>query len=170
MIGSNIRKIMIDFNASFDLPTLLLDSSKEHLFNISTATGIPQSFYFTFANVSDYILVFGRFDVYDIEETRKELLSLNQELNNLTRELYRKNAEIKRIEKENIKLSKLQGVLEMAGAASHEISQPLQALMLNIEYLAEEIDTTNKDIYESLQTILENINMLSAISAKKLRR
>ncbi len=90
LIGEKIQDLVVAFSGKFDLAALLNDHSSEHLLNIQTAFGLPQSFYFFFSKVEDLILVFGRLDAEEIENMRKELLSLNQELNNLTRQLHKK--------------------------------------------------------------------------------
>ncbi|MCI5161984.1 MAG: hypothetical protein D3917_08155, partial [Candidatus Electrothrix sp. AX5] len=42
------------------------------------------SYYFTFQQVAEDIIAFGRLDVEELESMRKEILVLNQELNNAT--------------------------------------------------------------------------------------
>ena len=92
--GKKIQELVVDFTGKFDLTALITDHSKEHLLNIETASGLPQSFYFSFRIVNEHILAFGRLDADEIENMREELLSLNQELNNLMRQLHKKNAQL----------------------------------------------------------------------------
>jgi len=47
----------------------------------------PQSYDFYFEQVQNRILVFGRLDARELARMQKQRLSLNQELNNLTRRL-----------------------------------------------------------------------------------
>lgn len=48
-IGEKIQDLIVDFTGQVDLPALIKDTSKEHLLNIETASGLPQSFYFRIA-------------------------------------------------------------------------------------------------------------------------
>ncbi len=47
LVGENIRGLIVDFTGKFDLNVLINDTT-EHLLNINTASGLPQSFYFSF--------------------------------------------------------------------------------------------------------------------------
>ncbi len=116
LIGEKIQDLVVAFSGKFDLAALLNDHSSEHLLNIQTAFGLPQSFYFFFSKVEDLILVFGRLDAEEIENMRKELLSLNQELNNLTRQLHKKNAQLQKLNEEKN---------QFLGMAAHDLRKPI---------------------------------------------
>jgi hypothetical protein len=94
VIGSHIRDVVVDFSETFELDALLNNHSKEHLMNIITSSGSPQTFYFTFKSVTGYILAFGRLDAEELDAMQKEVSALNSELSNLTRELNKKNAHL----------------------------------------------------------------------------
>ncbi len=128
-VGKNIRDVTVDFIGRFDLARLARDSSKEHLINISGASGLPQSFYFTFKKTTEYILAFGRLDVEELESMRKEVLALNRELNNLTRELHKKNAELKRLNEEKNRF---------LGMAAHDLRKPIGLATIYSGFLVEE--------------------------------
>ena len=91
---------------------------------------------------------------------------LEQKVRDRTKRLEQEIEERKKAEAEKIKAGKLQGVLEMAGAAAHEFSQPLQALSLDAGYLAEQLAGSNEKIGEALQALHDNINALGRLISK----
>ena len=131
LIGEHIRNVIVDFTNTFHLPTLINDPSKEHLLNVNTASGLPQSFYFSFKKVTNQILVFGRLDAEELENMRKELVSLNQELNNLTRELHKTNAQLQRLNEEKNRF---------LGMAAHDLRKPIGLVMAYSEFLIQEAE------------------------------
>jgi signal transduction histidine kinase len=147
LIGENIQDLIVDFTDTFHLPALINDPSKEHLLNIGTSSGLPQSYYFSFKQVIDQIVVFGRLDAEELENMRKELVSLNQELNNLMRELHKTNAQLKRLNEEKNRF---------LGMAAHDLRKPIGLVLTYSEFLIEEI--------ESLLDA-EQIGFLSTINA-----
>lgn len=98
--GKYILDVVVDFSGRFDLASLIRDGSEEHLLNIKTRTGLPQSLYFSFKQADDRILALGRLDAEELEIMRKEIVSMNQDLNNLTRQLHKTNAQRDRLIKE----------------------------------------------------------------------
>ena len=145
LIGEKIQDLVIDFTGTFDLTALSNDHLKEHLFNIETASGLPQSFYFSTSKVNDHILLFGRLDAAEIENMRKELLSLNQELNNLTRQLHKKNAQLQKLSEEKN---------QFLGMAAHDLRKPIGLVIAYSDFLIEEAaNVLNKEQTGFLNTI-----------------
>jgi PAS domain-containing protein len=73
--------------------------------------------------------------------------------------------ERKRAEEERLQREKLQGVLETAGAACHELNQPIQALFAYAHSLLKRIHETDP-LYESVQEIKREIERIAAITRK----
>ena len=145
LVGEKFQDLVVDFTGTFNLATLANDNSKEHLFNIETASGLPQSFYFSFRRVNDQILVFGRLDSEEIEEIRKEMLSLNQELSNLTRQLHKKNAQLRRLSEEKN---------QFLGMAAHDLRKPIGLVIAYSDFLIEETaEVLNREQTGFLNTI-----------------
>jgi len=71
-----------------------------------------------------------------------------------------KHAELERLNRE-----RLQGVLELAGAACHELNQPMQAVTGYCELLMERIDKDDS-LYGYLQTIYEQVCKMAATTRK----
>lgn len=75
----------------------------------------------------------------------------------------------KKVHEESLKeKDKLQGVLEMAGAVSHEINQPLQIISTYVDLLIHP-DNKNNNVEKMLQKIVVQIERIGQIS-KKLSR
>lgn len=75
--------------------------------------------------------------------------------------------EQKAAEKEKIENEKLQGVLEMAGAVCHELSQPLQAILGYSELLVMDNDDGNMVNFDkSLDTIIDQAVRIGKITKK----
>ena len=168
--GETIQDLVVDFTGSFDLAAMISDPSKEYLLNIETASGLPQSFYCSLSKLDEHVLVFGRLDAAEIENMRKEMVLLNQELNNLTRQLHKKNAQLQRLNAEKN---------QFLGMAAHDLRKPIGAVIAYAGILTEEAaDALNKEQIEFLNTIntsailmkqlVDDFLDVSAIEAGKL--
>ena len=136
--------LVLDFSGKFELAPMSGDAGKERLLSINTASGMPQSFYFSFVPADDQILVFGRLDTDEIEVMRREVLSLNQELNNLTRKLHQKNAQLERLNREKN---------QFLGMAAHDLRKPIGLVMSYSEFLMDEAETLDAEQMQFLRTI-----------------
>jgi diguanylate cyclase (GGDEF)-like protein len=99
LAGEQFHDVIVDLSG-IDLPACGDEFMPERILNVKDASGLPQSFYFTFKRAGDYILGFGRIDTEELATMRNEVLSLNNDLNNLTRELHKKNAGLTRLNNE----------------------------------------------------------------------
>ena len=116
------------------------------LFNIKMDSGLPQSFYFQFMPRTPVILAFGRLDAEELETMRKEMLSLNQELNNITRLLHKKNSQLSRLNLEKN---------QFLGMAAHDLRKPIGLILAYSEFLREDLserlNTEQKDFLNTIQ-------------------
>ena len=64
--------------------------------------------------------------------------------------------------------SKFQGVLEMAGAVSHELNQPMQVVSIISEMLMADFKQDNSN-YENIKTIKEQTMRMGTITEKLMR-
>ncbi len=142
--GTCFHDLVLNFNSDFDFEKMVSDPEKEHLLNITTAAGTPQSFYFSFVPVQDQILAFGRMDTDEIEFMRKEVLGLNQELNNLTRKLHKQNAQLERLNREKN---------QFLGMAAHDLRKPIGLVMSYSEFLIDDADTLDAEQLQFVRTI-----------------
>jgi signal transduction histidine kinase len=130
LTGSLFQELVVDFQQSFDLGRFMAADREEVLLNITTHTGLPQSFYFHFEPLGENCLVLGRLDVEELESMRSEILFLNQDLNNLTRQLQKKNSQLRRLNKEKN---------QFFGMAAHDLRHPLGVIRMYNEFLVDEI-------------------------------
>lgn len=153
--GENFHDIIIDFRGDFNLSAVSGDTSEERLIHISSAAGLPQSFYFTFRPTGNGILAFGRLDTEDLEKMRTEILSLNQELNNLTRRLHKANARLNRLNEEKNRF---------LGMAAHDLRKPIGLVMAYSELLIDETEhVLTAEQSGFLNTIQESSNFMKRL-------
>jgi chromosome condensin MukBEF ATPase and DNA-binding subunit MukB len=98
----------VDLRKRFRLEAAMDRGGKEMLLNIDHEDGSPESFFFSFHAVGDAILALGRNDPFETEHVRKQLLAVNRELSNLSRQLQKKKVQMEQA-LEHIKA--LQGVI-----------------------------------------------------------
>jgi signal transduction histidine kinase/DNA-binding NarL/FixJ family response regulator/HPt (histidine-containing phosphotransfer) domain-containing protein len=125
--GMNFSDIIIDFTGKFDLGGAADNPDREHLIHVGGISGFPQSYHFTFTRVDDRILAFGRQDDEDLENLRKELVTLNQESSNLTRKLLRNNAQLQETLSQVESLTRAKS--EFLARMSHEIRTPMNGVI-----------------------------------------
>ncbi|MCK5707465.1 MAG: response regulator [Candidatus Aureabacteria bacterium] len=71
---------------------------------------------------------------------------------------------IKKLQNELIESEKLKAILQLAGAAAHEINNPLNVLLCNLEYVFENIKNKFKpDVVEALTDCYESAQKISEI-------
>ncbi len=74
----------------------------------------------------------------------------------------------KRAEEERLRSEKFQGVLEMAGAVSHEMNQPMQVILGLSELLMIDLSADSPE-YENIKTIKEQIARMGIITKKLMK-
>jgi K+-sensing histidine kinase KdpD len=117
---------------------------------------------------------------YDITDRKKELDMLISQSSTVTLMfasglliaiiliLYEENIAMKKrrqLEEEHLQRERLQGVIEMAGAACHELNQPLQVLSLQSHYLLNGLPK-DSPLLEKLKTIKEMTDLLGKTTKK----
>lgn len=124
-----LKDVIVDFHQSFDLDHLKSDPRRVHLLNVHTRSGLPQTLHFQFLDQGDAIIVFGNIDVGELEDMRRQLLSFNNELNNLTRELNKKNVQLKMFDEQKNRF---------LGMAAHDIRNPIHGILMYSDFLLDE--------------------------------
>ncbi|MCF8091236.1 MAG: HAMP domain-containing histidine kinase [Desulfotignum sp.] len=138
--------LVVDFAGTFNLTNLVQARGGPQLLNIKTAAGLPQSYDFYFAQVQNLILAFGRLDAREMVHMQKQLLSLNQELNNLTRRLHKQNSELARLNREKN---------QFLGMAAHDLRKPIGLILTYCEFLQDE---AARDLGTEHQAFLSTIH------------
>src|SRR6056297_1418 len=114
--GKRISEFILGFSKSLAVDDLLKEPDKPKLLNVNTPSGLPETYYFQFSEIDGDILVLGKIDIEEVEILRKQYISANTELTNLTRELQKANAELN-------KLNQLKN--QFLGMAAHDLRNPL---------------------------------------------
>ncbi|MFN2357603.1 MAG: sensor histidine kinase [Desulfotignum sp.] len=138
--------LVVDFAGIFNLTDLVQAPEGPHRLNIETAAGRPQSYDFYFSQVHPLVLAFGRLDARELEHLQKQMLSLNQELNNLTRRLHKQNAQLARLNREKN---------QFLGMAAHDLRKPIGLILTYSEFL---LDEATPDLTTEHQTFLSTIH------------
>ena len=123
----------------------------------------------------------GAFEVYyDITDRKKQLDKLLSQSSTLVIifasglliaiifMLYQENIAMKKrrqVEEERLRSERLQGVIEMAGAACHELNQPLQALSGYSHLLLSDLPE-DSPLFGEIKKIKEMVNQLGQITQK----
>jgi signal transduction histidine kinase len=145
LAGCHLDAIMIDFSKSFSIGDYRDSGSIKHLLNVTTASGLPETYHFSFITQGDVVLILGETDPQEYNMLRKNLLDLNKDLNNLTRELHKKNAELTR-------LNELKN--QFMGMAAHDLRNPLAVIMGYSDFLLEDLGSELlTDQHKMLQSI-----------------
>jgi signal transduction histidine kinase len=129
LAGTAFRKILVDFTGAIDPFSISQEEPPTRLINVETHMGLPQSLVCSFFPVDDGVLVVGAMDIEEQERFRREILSLNQQLGNLTRELQLANAELAR-------LNELKN--QFLAMATHDLRKPAALIATYGEFLRDE--------------------------------
>jgi len=164
IIGKKFADIIVDFNRNFNLNEAVQNPEGKYLLNIQVANGLPQTYHFIFQLSGDYILAFGQVDIEELEIVRKNMFSLTEELNNLTRQLYKKNAQLNEANKKAEAATKVKS--EFLANMSHEIRTPMNAIIGFSRLLMDRNEKRNDEdkIHPNDLVQIQKIN----ISAKNL--
>lgn len=129
LVGKNLTEVFLDFQKQVDLAELA-NSRQEVMLNVNTREGMPETFYFRFYRNGDFIEVLGELNKEELETLRIDLMDMNNELSNATRELHKKNAELK-------KLNDLKN--HFLNAAAHDLRNPMGNIIRLSDFLLEEL-------------------------------
>lgn len=132
---SLLQDVFLDFDSNFDLADKTLFSG-EHLLSISTRSGYPESYLFSFEPVGNEILVFGHINSDDVDLMQKQMRQLNQELGNTARQLHKKNAQL---EAALAHIKTLQGIIPICSFC-HKIRKDEHSWDRLETYLSEHTD------------------------------
>jgi signal transduction histidine kinase len=151
-----IKDFFTDFNASISIEKLLQDEIANALLNVNTFRGLPETFYFTTFKTEDGMVLLGEINNNETEDLRKIMVSLNNELNNLTRELQKKNIQLDQLN--NLKN-------EFLGMAAHDLRNPISSIIMYSEFV---LDTEDIYISDDLRKIIDVIYTSSEFMLRML--
>ena len=171
IVGRPLLDCLLDFPGTLDLAALLAAGGNASPLTFKTAAGMPETLSFQFHPMQDGTLALGSLDFREQQNLRDEVLGLNRELNNITRQLHLANAELR-------DLSELKN--RFIGMAAHDLRIPIGVIMVFADFLLEEAgDRLEEKQRGFLRTVLaaasgmkqliDNFLDVSVIEAGQLR-
>ena len=147
--SSHISTFFTDFNANLDVKKIVTDEIENSLINVNTYQNLPETFYFTSFKIPGGMVLIGELNSAESEEIRKIMISLNNELNNLTRELQKKNVQLDQ-------LNKLKN--QFLGMAAHDLRNPISTILMFSEFI---IESDKYKVSDKLRKVIEVIKTSS---------
>jgi signal transduction histidine kinase len=145
LVGQPWSSLLLNFAGTVTLADWLADEARPRLLNIRTTAGLPQTLEVTVEPVGEDYYLFGEVNAAEQARLGREVLELNHELNNLTRELALKNGEL-------AQLNVLKN--QFLGMAAHDLRRPIGVVLSFAEFLLEEADEgVSAEHRDFLQTI-----------------
>lgn len=129
LVGQALSWFIVDFSRNIDLAAITAQRSGIQMLAMNTTAKVPETFYFRFFTVEGGTLALGSLNVQEQERLQIEVLSLNRNLNNLTRQLHQANADL-------VELNKMKN--QFLGMAAHDLRQPLGVIMVFTQYIIDE--------------------------------
>ncbi|MCX6698059.1 MAG: HAMP domain-containing sensor histidine kinase [Methanoregula sp.] len=121
------------------------DSSSPHLMNIRTCGDLPQTLHVTVYPIKEGYLLFGQKDEAELDRLNRNVLALNHDLTNISRELNQKNAELSQLN-----LLKNQ----FLGMATHDLRNPVGGILLYTDLLIDgSPDSMSSEQLQSIRNI-----------------
>ena len=128
--GGPLEQILLGFPEDHPRPWLATAPDETRLVNVRTAGGLPETLYATLVPLGEDLLFFGQADAGEQARLRREVLVLNHELGNLSRELAQSNADLAETSEQKT---------QFLGMATHDLRKPAGLVQLCAELLTEEL-------------------------------
>lgn len=108
----------------------------------------------------------------DLATKNIELQGLNSRLQSLVSDLEESNRKLNEAQDELLGKEKMAAILELAGAAAHEMNQPLTVIIGNVDMLISDEDIEDEKVKKALSTINKSAREMAAIVKKmsKIKR
>ena len=94
LLGLSWDRMLLNFAGTPVFSEWLKNPARPRLLSVRTAAGVPQTLRITVEKEGEDYILFGEVDSVEQARLGREVLELNGELNNLSRELAHKNAEL----------------------------------------------------------------------------
>jgi signal transduction histidine kinase len=155
LTGKTLRELVIDFTPVPEPLASDAKAGKSHILSMDTANGLPESFSFEFFALPTGWLALGSLDFDEQFRLRNEVLGLNNELNDLTRQLHQANAELR-------ELNEVKN--QFLGMAAHDLRKPVSVITTYTEFVLDEAGNALEDEHRKfLQTCLNAATALKEL-------
>lgn len=142
-IGQPLDRVLESFGQPIDIEKLL-QAEGPILFSLITLDKQPQTFHFHVKKLERDFVLIGQLSFEELEFLQKNLLETNEELNNMSRDLHKKNAQL-------LKLNQLKN--HFLGVAAHDLRNPLNVITNYCQFLLEESESLDEEQEEIVNTI-----------------
>jgi signal transduction histidine kinase len=129
LLGRPLTEQLLDFCGTIDLAALAADSPTTHRLTFQTPAGLPQTLLVRFFPLFEGTLVLASLDFEEQSKLEREILILNQDLSNLSRQLQQANADLRELDELKTRF---------LGMASHDLRRPLSAILSYGEFVRDE--------------------------------
>lgn len=153
--GVSITEVMVNSPGSFSLESAH-NQEGPHLWSVSTASGLPQTFSFHLIDQGSQVIFIGEHNHRDSNLLETRLVQLNQEVSNSNRELQKKSAELARLNEMKNRL---------IGTAAHDLRNPIGAIHHLSADLSQDTATLRSDEEAEILSLIHDSSgfMLSLI-------
>ncbi len=157
-LGRSIFDIIVDFGNSLTLESLLQNSLKEKMLDLSTPRGLPETFYFRSIKTREGPRLLGRRHFEDEALYFEQIVDINKDLAVLTRRLSQQNAELDRLN---------QLKTQFVAMAAHDLRSPTASIQscstFLLESLKDALDSEHLAVLEGI--VNESESMLKLITS-----
>lgn len=122
LVGQTLASILIDFGHRTSLSDWIGHGPQRRLLNVRTASGLPHTLEATLEPMGVDYLLFGEVNAADQALLSREVLEVNHELNNVSRELALKNDDLIKTQCQLLESEKMAAVGQLAAGLAHEIN------------------------------------------------
>lgn len=165
VVGRAMTELTVEFTHTVDFR-----GSDVHLLSLKTLNG-AESYTFRCFPLPGGILALGSLDFAEQEHLHTQVLGLNRNLNNLTRELHMANAELR-------ELNQLKN--QFLGMAAHDLRKPVGVIMTYLEFVLDEagvqLTAQHREFLHTCRTaatgmkrLIDNFLDVAIIESGKLR-
>lgn len=155
LVGRSFRHVFVVFDESLKFEDLIAKAQQLQTLDVTPHTGIPQTFYFRLFDYGPEILALGRSNAEDEERLRSQVLSLNQTLANVNRQLQQTNAELARLNEQKT---------QFVGMAAHDLRSPLGTIAMAAQCLRMQaegsLDEDSLDFLSRIESVSESARHL----------
>lgn len=129
LLGRPFAEQVVDFGKTFNLAAAAADASALHLLHLARPSEAPATYFLRFLPDAGGFLVVGGADVTGMERLQVQVLELNHELADLSRQLQKANAELQAA-------NTLKN--QFLGMAAHDLRNPIGVILTYAEFLRKE--------------------------------